>query len=344
MRAYIMLPTGILLTVMPIVAAAAEARVELEVITEPGLPVTAAHEWMAALKDQRLASVRIRSPQVGDREEVRKRGSEAAPSFQVIGVLTARNTLRVPGGEFRPADKAGLRQWLAKLQEGGESALFEKPGAFGLSARQLVAVHDALSVPVLASTKGQKSFDILKQIAGRLTLSFSADDAARQVMMADALVADELQGLSAGTAMAAILRPLGLVMVPQKQPGGEIKLWVTEVRRSSVSWPVGWPSEKPPREALPELFTFLNAEIEEEPLSQALTEVVGRRLKVPLLVDHNSLARQRIDMTQIRVSLPPGRTYYQKIVDRLLYQAKLKSDLRVDEANKPFLWISTVKQ
>jgi hypothetical protein len=155
-------------------------------------------------------------------------------------------------------------------------------------------------------------------------------------------VADELQGLSAGTALAALLRPLGLVLLPQKQPDGQLKLWITDVRRAAVSWPVGWPSQKPPRETLPDLFTFLNVEIQDAPLSKSLEEISGR-LKAPILFDHNGLARQKIDMSHVNVSLPPGRTYYQKIVERLLYQAKLKCELRVDEAKKPFLWVSPIK-
>ncbi len=324
-------------------SAHAEGRVELELITDPEAPMTGAHEWLAALKDQQLANVRIRSARPGDKEEIRQRGSDSAPVFQVLGVLTPHNTLRVPGGEFRVGDKVGLKRWLAKLQAGGESGLFEKPGAFGLTSRQLVAVHEALSVPVKVSTKGQKSYDVLKRIATSLSLPFSADDQARQVMAAAELVADELQGLSAGTSLVAILRPLGLIMVPQQQSGGEVKLWITDVRRATVSWPVGWPADKPPRETLPDLFTFLNVEIQNTPLSEAL-ETIGGRLKAPILIDYNSLARQRIDLAQVKVSLPTGRTYYQKIIDRLLYQAKLKFELRVDEAKKPFLWVSAVKQ
>jgi hypothetical protein len=321
----------------------AEARVEFELLTDAGTPVTAGQQWLAVLKDVGLAGVRIRAARAGDEAEIRQRGSERAPVFQVTGVLTGRNTLRLPGGEFRQSDKAGLKQWLAKLQEGGEAGLFEKPAAFGLTARQLVAVHDALSKPILFNTRGEKSSDVLRRIAGGLTLPLAADEAARPVLASDEVVADELQGLSAGTAMVVVLRPLGLILVPQKQPGGEARLWITDVRRSAVSWPVGWPPEKPPRELLPELFTFLNVEIQDTPLSEAL-DTIGKRLKTPILVDQNSLARQRIDLTQVKVSLPPGRTYYQRIIERLLYQAKLKMELRMDEAKKPFLWISTVKQ
>jgi hypothetical protein len=151
--------------------ARAEPRVELELLTEPGTPVTGSHQWLAELRDVGLSGVRIRAAKPGDREELKQRGSDASPVYQVTGLLTTRNTLRVPGGEFRMTDKAGLKQWLAKLQEGGEGGLFEKSGEFGLTARQLVSVHEALSKPVLFSTKGERSFDMMKRVAGGLATS-----------------------------------------------------------------------------------------------------------------------------------------------------------------------------
>jgi hypothetical protein len=67
------------------------------------------------------------------------------------------------------------------------------------------------------------------------------------------------------------------------------------------------------------------------------------RLNVPFLYDHNNMARDRIEPSQINVSLPAGRTFYNKILRQLLFQAKLKADLRADEAGKPFLWITTIR-
>ncbi len=45
------------------------------------------------------------------------------------------------------------------------------------------------------------------------------------------------------------------------------------------------------------------------------------------------MARQRIEPGTIRVTLPTGRTYYKKALDRMLLQGKLKAELRVDEAD-----------
>ena len=46
----------------------------------------------------------------------------------------------------------------------------------------------------------------------------------------------------------------------------------------------------------------------------------------------------------VKVSLPEAKTFYKKILDRVLGQAKLTMELRIDEAGKPFLWISTLKK
>jgi hypothetical protein len=321
-------------------AAAAAPRVELELVTEADAPITAAHRWLEVLKDAGFSNVRIRAAQSGDKTGIRSLGSAAAPGYEVTGVLR-RNRLLVPGGEFGQSDKSAIAAWVARLQEGGQAGLFERPATFGLTAKELVAVHDALKFPVTISTKGQQPFGVLKEIARSLKLPFSADAEARQMLNGPDPVADELRGLSAGTAMAAVLRPLGLVLVPAKQ-GREIKLLIMDVRQATESWPVGWPSEKPPRETLPDLFSFLNVDIQDTPLTEAL-DALSQRLKTPFLFDHNGLARHRIDLTK-KVSLPGKRLYYLQILDLVLNQAGLKSDLRVDEAGTPFLWISPLKK
>jgi hypothetical protein len=64
---------------------------------------------------------------------------------------------------------------------------------------------------------------------------------------------------------------------------------------------------------------------------------------VPVLVDHNALARHGVDPSKVTVSHPPSRTTYSQVLPKILFQARLKSEVRVDEAGKPFLWVSTIK-
>jgi len=93
----------------------------------------------------------------------------------------------------------------------------------------------------------------------------------------------------------------------------------------------------------PKLYEFLPVEIEGAQLTEAL-QAVRERLDVPMLFDQNSMARHRVDPAKVRVSLPVGRTYYKKALDRMLFQGKLKAEVRVDEAGQPLLWVSTIKK
>jgi hypothetical protein len=275
--------------------------------------------------------------------EVVERGTPNSPVFHVTGLLTRQNTLLVPGARFSPRDRAAITAWVDRLKSGGlDSSGRSRPSAFGMSGEQLVALHESLGARLLSDTKGLDPKEAVRAIAGRIGPEVIVDPAARGAFAEAEPVYDELRGVSGGTALAAVVRPLGLVVVPQTE-AGRVRLLVVDTRKTTESWPVGWPLEKKERELVPKLYEFLPVEITDASLSEAL-DAVRDRLGVPMLFDHNSLARQRIDPAKVRVSLPVGRTYYKKVVDRMLFQARLKAELRVDEAGQPLLWITTLKK
>jgi len=320
-------------------AIAAEPRVELEVVTEQAFVGTETRAWSELLNQTGFSSVRIKSGAV--EPSLQTLGTTRQPTYRVVGVLTSGNQLILPKGRFGLSDRQSLQAWLQKLRDGGEDAINIKPVAFGLLPKQLVAVHEALATPVQVSTLGKPPREVAKSIADRLSIKFVSDESIQRVLVAGEPVADELHGVSSGTALAAILRPLGLVMFPERS-SGETRLRIVGSRDAKEHWPVGWPPKGNPSETLPELFKFLSIEIETTPLAETLTAIAGR-VKAPLLFDHNALARGEIDI-QTKVSLPKASTFYARALDRLLVQAKLKYELRVDEADKPLLWVTTVKQ
>jgi hypothetical protein len=104
-------------------------------------------------------------------------------------------------------------------------------------------------------------------------------------------------------------------------------------------WPIGWEPQKTPGETAPSLFESLNAEIDGYTLEETLA-AIGPRLKIPLYLDHAALAAHEIEPAKIQVRLPRTRTFYKRLIDRVLTQARLGSELRLDEAGTPFLWIT----
>jgi hypothetical protein len=320
-------------------AAAQQPRVEIEVVTDETLTVDA-RAWTETLSQAGFSNVRIRGGRGGADEAPAIQGGATAGSYRVTGLLTSGNQLVLPKGRFRLSERAALAEWLRKLREGGPDAVLIKPAAFGLLPNDLVRVHQALAVPVSESTLGKPSREAAKKIADRLALKFIADSAAQRALAVNEPVSDELEGLSSGTALASILRPLGLALAPEKQ-GMEIRLRIADASRVKEHWPVGWPPKGNPSETIPELFKFLTVEIERTPLNEAMA-AIGQRVKTPLLVDHNALARENVDLAK-QASFPRASTFYGRALDRLLFQAKLKFEIRIDEADKPFLWITTLK-
>jgi hypothetical protein len=319
----------------------AAPRVSLEVLTQPGLPLTASQQWYKVLTDLGISGLQIRSANARDEAAVTEHGTKAAPQYHVTGILSSDNVLYLPGGKFGPKDTAALRKWLTTLRDLGPEGLAQPPAAFGLLASQLAAATADLKRPLTTATKGASAATVVSDLAGRLQHPLVMDAAARSAL-AEVAVAEELRGLSAGTALAIALRPAGLVLVPQRAGRGALEYRIAPSERGGESWPIGWKPKKRPAEVLPALFEFLNVEITGIPVSEALVALEGR-LKVPLVFDRNALALHGVDPAKVPAEVPSGRMSYSQTLRRVLSQARLKYDLRVDEAEKPFLWITTVK-
>jgi hypothetical protein len=315
------------------------ARVELELITEKGFPVTGQQEWLAFLRRLDLDDLRIRSGRAGEAADIETRQLGSTTTYRVTGLLTSSNQLRVPGGTFRHGDRTGIQQWIEKVRGGGKENVYARHSAFGLNEKQLVDLHEQLAAPLPFKTRGESTMEIVRRISGVLPVRVTVEPAARGAFTGQQRVADELQGISGGTALAAVVRPLGLVVVPRSESGNQVVLRVVGVADAEQSWPVGWPSPKSAGQTMPKLFRKLNVEIADTPLVEAV-EALQKRLEVPILYDYNSLARRDIDLAEVRVSLQPENIYYKEILDRLLRQARLNSEVRVDEGGRPLLWIS----
>ena len=319
---------------------AAEPRVNLEIATAPDFPQTEIRKWSELLGKLELGSVRIRGGTAIDAPEIKVLGKEESPNYQVVGILN-EDRLLLPKGRFGLGDRAKLEQWFAKLKEGGIEGVTVKPAAFGLLPTQLVTVHEALAVPVGFSTKDQPPRDVAKRIADSLTLKFITDTAGQR-----ALASEEAGGRRAARHFQRHGTGRGLPPAGAGAAAGKERQRAPPADRRQPGCPRALAgrlaAEGQPAQTLPDLFKTLNVEIAPIPLAEALP-AIQERLKAPFLLDHNSLARHEIDLAA-KVELPKINTYYDRILDRLLNQAKLKYELRVDEADKPLLWITTIKQ
>jgi hypothetical protein len=347
------LQSAVLLLALSHVASAAGLPIELELVTERGLQITAPQEWLQLLTGIGIEHVQIRGGGEGDEPKVTNRGSGRTATYQVVGVLTSKDQLRLPGGAFTKADRAKLKDYFARLGADGADAVTAPHIRFGLTEKELTAVLADLAQPIDFQTKGLTPRSFLDRLQTKLSLKPSVDAEAEQTMRTAAPAIDELKDVSAGTALAITLRNCGLVMRPEKQRGQPVAYNIVVagpdiVRARTLGkmtapdmqcWPIGWEPEKSPGEVAPALFQSRGAEIDGFSLQEAL-DAIGPLIKIPMFFDRAALKAHQIDPTKIQVKLARTKTPYKRVIDRILSQAHMASEIRIDESGVPLLWIT----
>lgn len=328
----------ILLGLLP-APAWAQGRAELELVTEERVSITAQQEWMRRLAQAGITDVRLRVSQQSDMPSVEKRGTASTPIYAVKGVIVSDNVLLMPGRKFGLGDLKQLGKWLDDLAQQGPEEKRPQKAAFGLELEQFQQVYKDLGQPVRFSTDGLSRREVVEKIAGQL--QFPLQRNSPKLQTADEKVTDDLSSLSCGTVLAYVLRPLGLGMVPQAS-AGRVEYAVVDAAPEVKSWPVGQKPERPERELAPVMFEFLNVNVQGVAVTEVL-KAVSKRGELPVLWDYNALTRQGIQPEKMIVNHPKSRTTYSLMLRKTLFQAKLKSEVRVDEAGKPFLWVTTLK-
>jgi hypothetical protein len=314
-------------------------RVQLELVGDAQGAAMTFQEWVQALGKAGI-KVQMSSAQNLTKPNIEVRGSDQFPLYVVTGIVVSRDELLLPSGRFRRSEMARLAEWLDDLAQNGPLEKREKKSAFGLTAKQLEQAQQDLGKPVGFTTRGLGRAEAIEKIGENLGLPL-AGAGNLAAAAGDDKIEEELSDLSRGAALACILRPMGYSMVP-RQIGGKVTYSVSKAKPGQEVWPIGWPPEKPLPEVLPEMFEFRSINVQNAYADKLLAGVTTQ-LKVPILLDHNALARHNIDPAKAAVSFPQARTTWATALRRLLSQAGLRYEIRVDEAGKPFLWVSTMK-
>lgn len=331
---------GILL-VLGAAPAMAAPRVSLEILTQPGLAPTAAHQWYEALSKLGFTNLQIRSGNPGEEMGIETTGSGSSKTFRVTGILGTDNTLQVPGGKFGMRDSGRMQTWLNNLGTDGVEGVTAPRVAFGMTPSQIEHIHADLRRPVSVSTVGmtgdQAVAAVAKSLRGPIRLAPGAAAELTKVTLED-----ELRGFASGTALAVIARPAGLVFAPARQTNGKIEYRIGPPVKGTDVWTVGFAPQQRAVQVLPAMYDVLNVEISEIPVAEALT-AIQERLGVPFLYDRNAMALHGSDPTSAPAEVPGKRLSYSQVLGKVLSQAGLRYELKVDEADRPFLWITTIK-
>lgn len=332
----------------------AATRVDLTLAVAGDAPVAVQQRWYQLLTESKGISVRLRKRQSSDAPSQQTTGSGESRVVRVVGVVDARGNLSAPGGRFAPSDRDRVRQWLADLQ-----AEPMAPPAESAAERASKENLSRLAQPVTFSTKGRSRAEVLQQLRRETALPLEFDVGAEALLAphrdettgetseskseskTDA-VADELQGIALGTALAALLRPAELGLRARRNGKGAAVFLITASGTPREHWPIGQPVPEGAKNVLPELFEFFSAELDDVPLDRVIVSVAGR-LHAPVLWDWRAMRVAEVDPAAVRVSFAPRKTAYIMLLREVLRRAELRYELRTDDADKPFLWITTKK-
>ena len=305
-----------------------------------------AQEW--GREFQKLGvSLRIRMPVLDDHPEVREQKFGTIRRVTVIGQLEASGRIVFPGRSFRLSETPRLAEWIRELRTYGAQGSPSGKPAFGLSPNQFQEVYSALSAPVAAEVRGQAfreaiaSFGLPEEYP--LRLSAAAEDWLRTHGNNRGSL-QSLQGFSVGTALAIVLNEFGLGFRPLRTPSGTIELDVEPLETLADSWPVGWklPDDASRLELAPKLFKLHPMELNNVPLADVM-KAASAATDVPVLIDRYRIAAQGLDIDSVRVSFPPRQASWSSVLGGVTNPKKLARRLLLDEAGRPFLWITTLQ-
>lgn len=321
---------------------AKKALLTLEIFASHTGGFGAQQRWMKMLQD--VGADRVSS-------KTSASGAAAVEESEVGGtrLIKVRGFLEdgklvLPSGRYRLSDTAKIRDVLQKFRDDGKDTTLAEKHDFGLTRNQLIDIATKFAKPVAEPTKGKSLLAVVDTIAGQTGVPFVRDSNARAALSGQETVTQEFQGMASGTALAALMKPLGLVVEPSRQQGQQVKAHLKRAQDSKQAWPVGREPERIPGMAEPKLFVKMPIGIKNYRLDKVM-DAVQKKAGIPFIYDEQVIASEGIDVSKTVVSINSKNSVLMVVIGKLLRQTKprrLSQEIRVDDAGKTFLWI-TVK-
>jgi hypothetical protein len=322
-----------------------DTRLSIEIFAGEANAGFEAQRWQSTF-ERAGVSLRIRSAMPGDKLSIREKQYGKLREVSVVGRLEMNGSLTFEGRKFQPNETAALLEWLAELKTYGSQGSPRGKALWGLSNDQFDAIFRALARPVEQEVAEQPLDEALRGFGLPEAYPLRFAYGAKQTIASAPRTKSRLQlkGFSQGTALALLLSQYGLGFRPQRTPAGKIELVVQPADESQSMWPLGWEHLEgtSPVSIAPKLFQQTLVELKDQKLGDVL-EAIGQKTDAPVLLDYAKIEARGIDVGSVSVSVEKRRYAWVSLLTRITSPSFLSIRICCDEARKPFVWVTTLK-
>ncbi len=304
----------------------------------------AGQQW-AEIFRQLNVPVRVRQPLFNDKSGIEQQTFGTTRRVTATGLLDHGGDIVFPDRRFSRNDVGKLREWIEELKTYGAQGAPTGQPLWGMTQAEFDVLHAAMQKPVETATR---DLDLTAAIVAielpeKYPLKFT-EAAKTQIGPVDdiAAVKNDVTGFAKGTAFALLLREYGVAFAPKRLPDESVILQVETAEEIDRAWPIGWDPDSLGLSRLQlarDFFLPATIEIDKMTMTQMLDEC-RKTTKLPVLVDGLALDSLNYDFNRIVVDYPRRRTSWSLALRTLVGKLQLTQELRVDENNKPFVWIT----
>lgn len=318
--------------------------IEFELLETDAGGGIAAQSWLKVLESLDV-SLRIHRPLAGEKAELKEREAGYTRYVTVVGTLDRSGNIQLPNKIFRLDEPAKLKEWIEELKTYGVKGSPKGQPLWGMTQEQFAVLFDAMLKPVEAETQDLTLKEAISQLPlpEQFPVRWSVDANDLLARRSQPLKSrQDLQGFSAGLALAVILSEQGLGYRPNRTPAGSIELVVEPLNAKLNQWPIGWPVQKATFKAAPKLYAMVPIELADVELSDAI-QAIAELSETPILIDYGELDAKQIKLEEIKVSFPRKMTNWSLALRQLVIPKRLTRELWQDEAGRVFVWITTTR-
>ncbi len=304
-----------------------------------------AQEWGRVLQDLGY-SVKFREARGGESPGVEDRDSGDLLSTHIVAAMAPDGSIGFGNYRFTIESPQPLALLLEEIRRYGANGPPNASPTWGLTDEQFKEVTQLLAQPVRDAIELQSPVLAIESIGLPDNIRLKFTDAARGLAVGKRPVSAPdslaLQSFSGGTAISIVLAQYGLGFRPKFVAPGRYDLEIDRGSEASNLWPVGWKPEQSFSEILPAYFKAIPLDVEDVETGK-LIGAVSDKLQVPFFSAAQALDEKGLDIDTLKYTRKDDRISPARLLTAVGDKLDLGIDLRVDEAGKLFLWVTTAE-